>query len=509
MINDKLIPESVLEVLKVLDSHGYRAYMAGECVWRLITGKNAQDFDIVTDAEYERIGAMFERYPTMREDRTSGEILVTLQGAAVLISHFRADFNPDGTPVYTESLEEDLARRDFTFTAMAYVPNLLSQNVTSDGVPITVPGTLYDPWGGKASITAAVAETAEPDMANFTTVCAIGEDWAGLSERESAERFSREKAKGQLTPQLAFRQNPFAILKCLALFASGEFLISEQTRTGIYECKRLLSELPDWAVKPFLDEILLGKKVSAVLEQYSDIFIEIIPELAMLRAYNQKLPGQSYDLMTHTFRAVGYGSPNLYLRYALLFHSLGMPDCRSFDGAGGGEAHYYGQEARAKIYAERIVRRLFTVPDEVTFKNHSAADNAVSEICFIIGMQNTNIGTDRREMKAAMRTFSADEMRTLLSFRYADERARSPDAETSAMFFKRLTDFVNDIVYSKECVTYGQLAVTAQDLIMKGLAPDEDHASAMIDWLLDRVVDNPALNNKLRLMDLAGKAINN
>ena len=115
------------------------------------------------------------------------------------------------------------------------------------------------------------------------------------------------------------------------------------------EIRRLVKTGDTMPTKQDLEDILLSKYVSEMLCEYGDSdFIQLIPELAML-------DGEP-EMKQVIFKNVGMSSPNLPLRYALLFCGLGKPDCRAADS--NGEDVYYGQVERCRIYAVRIMARL-------------------------------------------------------------------------------------------------------------------------------------------------------
>ena len=52
---DFSVPEQVTEIINELTAHTYEAYLVGDCVRALIMGEKPLDFDIVTNAEMNRL----------------------------------------------------------------------------------------------------------------------------------------------------------------------------------------------------------------------------------------------------------------------------------------------------------------------------------------------------------------------------------------------------------------------------------------------------------------------
>jgi tRNA nucleotidyltransferase (CCA-adding enzyme) len=440
------IPNQVSELLNRLGAYSYRAYIVGRCVRELIGGTGTVDFDIITDAEIGRIRAIFDIYNVNIDNLTKGEVIVTVQGMPVLIAPYRKGFTEKGAPIYTDSITEDLKRRDFSFNAIAYNPR--------EG--------FVDPFGG---VECLLGEQAVVDVIN-----------AGDGE-----------ASGFAT----FENNPVSILQALGYYSSGDYKISPAASDAIFLYKDYLNDAAPADLRTELSWVLHGKHVSSVLEEYADVFIALIPEFNALAGFDLQRPEYSTDALTHAFRSVGYASPILTLRYAMLFHSLGKPDCFSADADGKG--HFHGHGERSFLYAQKIMRRMGFSEDETR------------EVGFLIRNQSIDIAGDRRSLKLKLREMPPERLKMLLQFRYADLKARSPDFEGAAMACKKQVDAVNEIIAMKECYTLHQLAVNRYDLIQSGLVRNDEHANTVLERLLDMVIEAPAFNTRQRLLGAAEK----
>jgi len=443
------IPNQVNELLNRLHAYSYRAYIVGRCVRELIGGTSTVDFDIITDAEVGRIRAIFDIYNVNIDNLTKGEVVVTVQGMPVLIAPYRKGFTEKGAPIYTDSIIEDLKRRDFSFNAIAYNPR--------EG--------FVDPFGG---VDCLLGEQAVVD------VIKIADD--------------DEKNKDE---PATFERNPVSILQALGYYSSGDYVISPATQEAIFMYKDYLNDAAPADLRTELSWVLHGRNASTVLEEYAEVFIALIPEFAALADFSLKRPEYSCDALTHTFRSVGYASPVLTLRYAMLLHSLGKPDCFSEDASGKG--HFHGHAERSFLYAQKIMRRMGFSEDETR------------EVGFLIKNQSVEITNERRSLKLRLREMPPERLKSILQFRYADLKARSPDFEGAAMACKKQIDAVNEIIALKECYTLHQLAVNRYDLIQGGLVRNDEHANTVLERLLDMVIETPAFNTRQRLLGAAEK----
>ncbi len=118
------IPEPVLDIVRRLEEAGHEAWCVGGALRDAALGASASDVDVATAATPEQVRKLFRR--TVAVGERFGTVGV-LDRAGVLheVTTFRHDVSTDGrhaVVAYGASLEEDLARRDFTINALAYHP---------------------------------------------------------------------------------------------------------------------------------------------------------------------------------------------------------------------------------------------------------------------------------------------------------------------------------------------------------------------------------------------------
>lgn len=148
----RLVPPLVREAVERLDSSGFQAYLVGGCVRDLILGRRPPDWDITTDARPEDVMRLF---PGSRERGAFGTVALS-DVPSIEVTTFRTEGTysdrrrPDWV-AYVASLEEDLARRDFTCNALALAPG----------------GRLIDPHGGYHALLRGVIRTVGDPPSRF------------------------------------------------------------------------------------------------------------------------------------------------------------------------------------------------------------------------------------------------------------------------------------------------------------------------------------------------------
>jgi len=132
-----------LALIARLERAGFEAYLVGGCVRDRLLGRPLHDIDIATSARPEQVAALFRKVvPTGLKH---GTVTVLEEGRSFEVTTFRRETaysdgrHPDEV-AFVSDLSSDLARRDFTFNAMA----------------IGADGRLVDPFGGEADLRGGV-----------------------------------------------------------------------------------------------------------------------------------------------------------------------------------------------------------------------------------------------------------------------------------------------------------------------------------------------------------------
>lgn len=303
------LPESVLEILEKLESAGYEAWCVGGAVRDLLLGREPGDWDAASSAPPEAVLAIFgaNALPTGLKHGTV-TVKTGAGGRGVEVTTFRREGtysdrrHPDRVS-FTGSLEEDLARRDFTVNAMA----------------LNRRGELADPFGGQADLAGRILR-------------AVGE------------------------PERRFGEDALRILRGLRFASRLGFAIEPGTAAALRRCAPLLGEIAPERIREELTGILCGEHVPEVLLGYPDVLGAVLPEILPCMGFDQHSVYHCYDVWEHTARSIAAVPPVPVLRWTMLLHDLGKPDTFFLDGEGRG--HFYGHWRKSAEHAQAILDRL-------------------------------------------------------------------------------------------------------------------------------------------------------
>ena len=226
------IPAPIRNILLRLHRAGYAAYAVGGCIRDALLGLEPHDWDVCTAAAPGEVEAVFSDCRCLETGLRHGTVTVLWEGRGVEITTFRTDGayrdgrHPESVR-FTASLEEDLARRDFTCNAMAW-----------DGV-----GGIVDPFGGR------------DDLRRGLLRC-VGE------------------------PERRFREDALRLLRALRFAARYGFTVEPATGAALHREAALLGRVSAERCFSELKGILCAPHAGDVLREYGDVLRPILPELS-------------------------------------------------------------------------------------------------------------------------------------------------------------------------------------------------------------------------------------
>ena len=462
MAKQKLnIPQQIADMLKTIEREQCKAYIVGSCVSELLAGRNPMDYDIITNAGFEEMLYIFRDMRIVSKDRKMSSMMVSVPGMVVQVSTYKKEV-VNGEAICTDNYLFDLAGRDFSANAIAYHPRK----------------GFKDPFDGMECIE---GET--------ITLKAIGEYPIRLWKENDLDE---NELTLKLEPQSSIKSNPENILNALIFLGNGNYAIDEVTAKSINENSPLLSTIEKEVLFTKFTRLLLTRNISLVMKQFPKVFCDICPELSAAYGF---LPRENFgcNLWEHISRAVEFSPPQAATRYTALFHNAGNPDCYSDDGTG--TEYYYGHSELGRVIARK-------------FLNGITSDKKLKEtVDFLIEYHDVEIKEDRIHLKRIMNDLEAEELKTIIKLRIADDMAKPSVHEGKVASYRRCLQLLDDIVKSGECCKMSQLAIKKTDLLSRRLAVNEKQAERIMEMLYEAVLEQPKLNLAPILIDMVKKTM--
>ncbi len=273
------------------------------------------EFDFTTPARPDEIVRLLEGFAAgvVTVGQAFGTVGGTVGGAPIEVTTFRSEVYRDDsrkpTVEFSDSLEEDLSRRDFTVNAMAL--RLLPEP------------EMVDPHGGLVDLGAGILRT-------------------------------------PLDPEISFGDDPLRMLRLFRFVATLGFAPDAAAVKAATAMAERLSIISAERIRDELDRLIMGEHAVGALEGMvacglADVFLPEVPALAVA----QDPIHRHKDVLAHTLAVVGQCPPDRITRLAALFHDVGKPDTRDF-GAGGVSFHHHevvgARMTKARLRALRYSR---------------------------------------------------------------------------------------------------------------------------------------------------------
>ncbi len=415
------LPPEVQELASWFAADGHDLVLVGGPVRDAFLGRSSSDLDFATSAHPDAVETLMKRWTSATWDmgRQFGTIGGQRAGLVVEITTFRADEYDGATrkPVvaFGDSLEGDLARRDFTVNAMA--------------VRVAT-GEFIDPFGGLDDLAGGLLRTpVEPEVS-------FGDDPLRMMR---AARFAS---------QLGFDIEP-ATFAAMARMAE---------RIGIVSAERVRDEFTKLMLGTWVREGLVALVESGLCEH-------ILPELPALKLEIDEHHHQK-DVYEHTLTVVDQAialesdaegpvpGPDLVLRLAALLHDIGKPPTRRLE-PGGGVSFHHHELVGARMTTKRLKELRFEkdtikavarlVELHLRFHGYGEArwsDSAVRRYVTDAGEQLERLHrltradvTTRNKRKAERLAFAYDDLESRIAELRAQEEIDSirPDLDGTAI----------------------------------------------------------------------------
>jgi tRNA nucleotidyltransferase (CCA-adding enzyme) len=445
-IDDGLIPAAVVALCRRLAAAGHQAHLVGGGIRDLLLGRPPADFDVATSARPEEVMELFGATFAIPTGLQHGTVTVLAgEGSArrpVEVTTFRGegaylDGRRPSSVTYVSSLREDLSRRDFTMNAIGYDP---------------LAHRLSDPFDGQGDLARRLVRAVGDPLARF---------------REDGLRPMR--AVRQAT-QLGFEIEPATLAAIAQTLEVFRLVSAERVRDEM--CKLLGAERPSRGLE---------------LMRATGLLAEVLPELLEGVGVTQNR-FHKFDVYHHTLAVVDGTRGDAVVRLGALLHDIGKPRARQPREGAPGEFSFFKHEYVGADMASAICRRW-----KLSTADRERVVAIVANHMFFYTPDWTD-GTVRR----FVRRVGGDAVPALFALREGDIAGRGfgedPDLELG-----ELRRRIAEVATADAALRVTDLAVDGQDVmrILK-IAPGRI-IGVVLERLLERVLDDPALNQRATL----------
>ena len=455
------IPKEVSHVTQTLEKAGFEAFLVGGCVRDLILEQEPKDWDVTTNAKPEEIIGLFEKtvyennfgtvavgVPCETEKDVTRE---TREYFFVEVTPYRleakyTDFRHPDEVKFSDKLEDDLKRRDFTVNAMA---------LDSKGQVVD----LFD----------------------------------GIKDIENKTLRTVGKADDR------FGEDALRMLRAVRLSCQLDFSVSYETTESILKNSDLIKNISAERIRDEFEKIIMSENPARgiVMLQKFKILSNIIPELE--EGINCEQGGEHiYDVWDHLLHALQHAADKkwpLEIRLAALFHDIGKPRTRRLaEQTAKKKFTFYGHEVVGARMAKKIMERLKFPKKEIEL-----VEKLVRNHMFFSDTELITLSAVRRIITKVGR----ENIWTLMNVRECDRVGMKKKEAPYRLrkYFAMIEEALRDPI------SVGQLKINGEYMIKElGIVPGP-RMGWILNALLEEVLDDPTKNTVEHLSELT-KSLN-
>ncbi len=458
-IDNSKIPNYVTHVTKELEKAGFEAFLVGGCVRDLLIGRDPKDWDVTTNAKPEDIISIFEKtvyennfgtvgvclpinWPNVTPETEENVTHVTkyniIEVTPYRIEAKYSDFRHPDEVKFSDNIEDDLKRRDFTINALG----------------LNNKGHIVDNYKGQEDIKDRV-------------IRAVG------------------------NPNDRFEEDALRMLRAVRFATQLDFAIDYETMNAIVNNSNLIENISKERIRDEFIKIIESNKPSmgiAMLSKFG-LLKHIIPELEEGIGCIQG-GAHIYDVFEHLLQALEHSANKGFsteVRLAALFHDIGKP--RSRRPGIKKEYTFYGHE----VIGERIVKKIM---ERLKFPKKSA-DLVISLVrnhMFFSDTEQISLSAVRRIIQKV----GKDNIWTLMEIRECD-RVGMKKAEAPYRL-RKYHAMIEEVLHDP--ISVGQLAIDGEYLIEMLHMKPGPRMGWILNALLEEVLDDAKKNTKEHLTEL-------
>ncbi len=483
-IDNSNIPDYVTHVTKRLEDAGFEAFLVGGCVRDLLMGRDPKDWDITTNAKPEQIINLFEKtvyennFGTVaicinknnenekvtRETEGKREEIVTPETSnkeedgvtreteyyIIEVTPYRtetnySDFRHPDKVIFSDNIEEDLKRRDFTMNAMAY-------SISK--------GHIKDIYKGHKDII---------DMSIRT----VG------------------------VPEDRFNEDALRMLRAVRFSCQLNFTVAKETAEAIFEKSSLLKNISAERIRDEFTKIIeTDKGVEGIILMHKlGLLKYVLPEIQYCIGCEQG-GAHIYDVFGHSLEALGHAISkgwSLEIRLAALFHDIGKPKSRrASKKAGGKEYTFYGHEVVGARIAEKVLERL-----KYPKKTIDLVVSLIRNHMFFSDTETISLSAVRRIIQKVGQEHIWDLMKVRECDRVGMKKAEAPYR------LRKYHAMIEEVL--RDPISVGQLAIDGNYLMKELKIKPGPRMGYILNALLEEVLDDPSKNTKEKLSSFVSK----
>ena len=439
MFNEK-IPSEIIECIKKLENKGFEAFLVGGCVRDLILDKEPKDWDLTTNATPEEIMSIF---PDHVYENNFGTVGIKTENEdprlkIVEITPYRLESkysdkrHPDQIK-FSNKLEDDLQRRDFTINALAYNPDK---------------GQIIDFYKGQEDIKDKVIRT-------------VG------------------------NPDDRFQEDALRMMRAVRFSAELGFTINIETMNALITNVHLMNNVSRERIKDEFTKIIMSDNpmIGLNMAHKLDILNFISPVFEKMVHVKQNKEAHKYDVWEHSLRTLQHAADKNYsleIRLAALFHDIAKPETKR---ESKGKTTFYGHE----VVGAKVARE--------TLKSLTFSNEIIEKVTKLVRWHMFFSDTEEITLSAVRRLImrvGKENIWDLINLRKCD-RIGTGRPKEQPYRLRKFQSMIDEVM--RDPISVGMLKIDGNIMITELHMKPGPKIGYILHALLEEVLDDPTKNN--------------
>jgi len=440
------IPEKVNRILDKLSEAGFEAYVVGGCVRDSLLGIVPNDWDITTNALPMQVKELFRR--TVDTGLQHGTVTVMIGDDGYEITTYRTDGN------YTDGRHPD---------NVTFVPDLKEDLARRD---FTINAMAYNDRDGLVDLFGGTE-----DLKNGIIRC-VG---------KADERFTEDALR---------------MMRAIRFSARFGFAMDKEVRDSITKLSPTLSRVSAERITSEFLGLLTSDHPEMIKDMYeTGLTAGFFPEFDEAVKTPQNHPHHCFNVGDHLVESVRVSRNDRIVRLTMILHDIGKPGTLKIDEKG--ITHFHGHPGLSADMADEILKRW------------KLDNDTIRRVCRLVRYHDyANSECTPAKVRRAVSVLEED-VPLFFEVKRADILAQSDYLRKEKL--QILADYMaayEDVIARNECCSLKSLAISGAELKEIGIKPGPD-MGRILRSLLEMVIEDPAINEKGRLLELAGTMTEN
>lgn len=440
------LPETTAYIIERIEKNGFEAFAVGGCIRDSLLGRVPNDWDITTSAKPADIMNIFEN--TVETGIEHGTVTVVIDKEPYEVTTYRIDGDytdgrhPDSVE-FTENIEEDLSRRDFTINAMAY------NNSTG----------LVDVFGGRE------------DLENRVIRC-VG------------------------NPKKRFEEDALRMMRGIRFSAQLGFSIDKDTFKAIEEMADSISAVSIERINVEFTKTLMSDAKKIMIYHETGILKNVLPELYTIEKENLRKDFSIEKSIKMGIDCADLCKKDLACRLSGFFvyinEAIGIENTKKILKKMRYDNKTISKTCELLKYSMRNISN-----NKEDLKYLLMKLDSVELLEDLIDLKAAEVDTYLETQK---KIFEDESTKNDELDKVGLEVLEAFTVE-SLIVLNNVENTLKEIVDNKECFRVKDLDINGKDLIAAGVKPGKE-IGEMLNKILKEVIKNPDINKKEKLLEI-------